>query len=106
MSKKEQHEQTEIPTAPAIPAGAKYLIEVEDKKAYLKAINRATLEVVLGLIMPSNGDPQYIKAGEIILNTCWVGGDEEIRTDEEYLNAAAMQAYQLVEIKTASLKKL
>ncbi|MGV7234657.1 MAG: hypothetical protein ACQ9ET_00220 [Nitrosomonadaceae bacterium] len=85
---------------------AVYEISVGEKSCRLSEINRGTLEVVLGLVMPSNGQPQYIKAGEIILNSCWVEGDEEIKTDESLLLSACMSAYQLVDIKESSLKKL
>lgn len=94
------------------PAGAAYVIEVENGennpplKAYLKKINRSTMEIVLGLTMAVNGSPQYIRAGEIILKNCWVGGDDEILKNEDFLISAAMQAYRLVEVKNAELKKL
>ena len=94
-----------------VPAGAAYVIEVEDdngktRKCYLKKINRATMEAVLGLTMAVNSSPQYIRAGEIILTNCWAGGDEEIRKNDDLLVPAAMQAYRLVEVKNAELKKL
>lgn len=93
-----------------IPAGAQYVIEVEHEgkplKAYLKKMNRQTMEAVLGLTMAISGPPQYIRAGEVILNNCWVGGDDEIRKNEDLLVPAAMQAYRLVEVKNAELKKL
>lgn len=97
-------------TTETIPVGAKYVIEVEheDKtlKCYLKPISRQTMEIVLGLTMAVSGPPQYIRAGEVILNACWVGGDDEIRKNDDLLVPAAMQAYRLVEVKNAELKKL
>ena len=98
-------------TKETIPAGAKYKIEVEDengeiKVGYLKKLSRTALETALGYMMPIGGTPKIITAGEIILNACWVGGDEEIRKNEDLLVEACMQAVQLVERKEASLKKL
>lgn len=90
----------------------KFEIEVEgdDNKTFkcqLSAIGRDVLEVVIGLIMPTGGEkPQYLKAGEIILNSCWITGDEEIRKDEQLLIAASMSAYKLFELKKTTLKKL
>lgn len=91
---------------PDIKAKAKYEIVVEDKICWLKEVNRATLEVALGLIMATTGQPQYIRAGEIILLNCWVGGDEEIKKNEDYLIPACFQAYELIKLKEASLKKI
>jgi len=88
-----------------VPKGAKYEIEVEGKVCYLKALDKATLEIVLGMTAGSENS-QLIRAGEVILNRCWVGGDEEIRKNDELTVAAAFQCYELIEIKEATLKKL
>lgn len=73
----------------------------------LSEIGRDVLEIVIGLIMPTGGEkPKYISAGEIILNSCWVSGDEEIRKDEQLLIAACMSAYKLFELKKTTLRKL
>jgi len=91
---------------------AKYEITVTDDDGVdhtcqLTAIPRTVLEIVIGLIMPSGGEkPQYLKAGELILNSCWISGDELIRTDEQMLISAAMSAYKLFELKKTNLKKL
>lgn len=91
---------------------AKFQIDVESGSGEtfsckLSEIDRNTLEVVIGLIMPTGGEkPQYLRAGEIILNSCWVDGDEQIRKDEQCLIAASMQAYKLFELKKTTLKKL
>ncbi len=91
---------------PEIKAKSEYSITVEDKICWLKKIDRATLEVALGLIMATTGQPQYIRAGEIILLNCWVNGDEEIKKDDKYLIPACLQAYELIQLKEASLKKI
>ncbi len=84
----------------------KYEIEIEGKKCQLRELDRQTLEICLGLVMNTNGPPQYIKAGEIILKTCFVSGDKEILEDDKLLVGAAMTAYELIEIKEATLKKI
>lgn len=90
----------------------KFEISVEDDngkefKCQLTELNRQVLEIVIGLIMPTAGEkPQYLKAGELILNSCWCSGDEEIRKDEQLLISACMQAYKLFELKKTTLKKL
>lgn len=87
-----------------------YTISVQgDDKIYscvLKDLDRKTLDSVLGFIMPLNGHPSYLTAGEIILfSASWVEGDKEIKTNEDLKNAASMQAINLVSFKQASLKK-
>ena len=82
-----------------IPAGAKYCLEIEDKKCYLKGMSRPILETALGLIMPTNGTPKLITAGEMILNRV-EGGDEEIRKDDELLSEASLKCVELIERKT------
>ena len=101
MSEKQNKEIKEM-----IPAGAKYCLEIEDKKCYLKGMSRPILETALGLIMPTNGTPKLITAGEMILNACWLGGDEEIRKDDELLSEASLKCVELIERKNAVLKKL
>ena len=101
MSTKEKNTPSKI----EIPAGAKYQVEVDGKIGYLKEPDRFTIESALGLAMPIQGAPQYIRAGEIVLLNCWVGGDDEIKNDESLLVPAAMQAFQIIKSKTATLKK-
>ncbi len=93
-------------TKEMIPNGAKYVLEIEGKKCYLKSITRPVMEQALGLIMPLTGTPKMITAGELILNSCWISGDEEIKTDPELYVDACLNAVQLIERKSSSLKKL
>lgn len=88
------------------PKGAKFELEIEGYKAYLKPINRVVMETALGLIMPISGTPKLITAGELILNACWIEGDEEIKKDEDLFCEACLQAVSLIERKNATLKKL
>ena len=89
-----------------VPAGAKFELEIEEKKCYLKGITRPVMEQALGLIMPTSGAPRLVTAGEMILNACWVGGDEEIKKDEDLFIEACLKAVELIERKESSLKKL
>jgi len=47
-----------------------------------------------------------IRQGIMILENCWVEGDERIRTIDEAKAGAAIQAASLFRIKLASIKKL
>lgn len=86
-----------------------YTITVlDDDKEYsciLKELDRETLSAVLGFMMPINGHPNYLAAGDIILLKCWVSGAEEIRKIDYLKTAASMQAVTLIAIKQASIKK-
>lgn len=115
MSKTQEQEPKRIPSAVKKPAGAKFQITVEDElpngdvreyTCFLKAINRQTFGVAMAKAIPASGQPDYVGAGEIILFTAWLDGDEELKKDDSLLLSAAMQAYGLIEIKTSSLKKL
>lgn len=81
--------------------GDVYEITVEDKKAYIHKPTRK----VLGLAMTmAQQDP--LKMAETILVNCWLGGDEEVRTDDAMFMGVQMQLEQLIEIKAAEIKKL
>lgn len=88
------------------PEGTAYTIEIEDKKAFLKKPSRHTYAKVLPMITPMFGsEPNLIAAGEILLSECFIGGDQEFRTDDDFIIAAAIQCVGLIEIKEATLKK-
>lgn len=78
-----------------------FQLTVSDKKAILKKPDRKVLSMALSL---SEKDP--IKFGELILDSCWIEGDEEIRTNDSYFLASLEVLQEMVEIKQASLKKI
>ena len=80
--------------------------EGEEKVCYLKEINRNVHEQALGLMMKTKGNAEYLRAGEVILLQCWLTGDNAIKTEDAYLRSACMQAYELMELKSATLKKI
>jgi hypothetical protein len=83
-----------------------FVIEVDDKYCLLKKPDRNTFELALGLIANvMGGEPKYITAGLRIMQACWIDGHKEIMSNDDYLVPAAMQAVNLIEIKSASLKK-
>ena len=80
---------------------AVYEIEVEGKKAYLRQPDRQILSAVSAKI---NKDP--LGANELLLKNCWLGGDELLKTDDAYFLSVIQKLDELVQTKTASLKKL
>ena len=85
---------------------AAYEIEVGGKKCKLSEPTRYVLKVVYSKLLKSNGDLNLVEAGEIILNSCWVSGDKEIKDDDSLFIAACLSAAELIETKEAKLKKL
>lgn len=92
------------------PSNAKYELEIEGTEGnhivFLSSIPRHILERALGLIMPMNGAPKMITAGEAILLGCWVGGDEVVKTDPDLFSEACLKCLELIERKNSTIKKL
>ena len=76
-------------------------IVVTDSVCYLRKPDRATMKAIASI---ASSDP--IRANEVLLKNCWLGGDESIQTDDEKFFAVSSQLSRLIEIKEAELKKL
>jgi hypothetical protein len=81
--------------------GDVYVLNIEDKKAYLRTPDRQTLSYASTL---ATKDP--LKFNEVVLNNCWLGGDEEIKADDTLFLAASSKLPDLIQIKEATLEKL
>lgn len=81
--------------------GEVFIVEIEDKKAYLKRPSRKALSAAA---VVGKSDP--MKYNEVLLENCWLGGDEEIKTDDPLFLGASQILAELVEVKEATLKKL
>jgi len=82
------------------PAGI-YEIEIEGLVAYLKAPDRKVLGYAASI-----GAKDPMKFNEAILNQCWLGGDEEIKTDDKLFMGVAAKLDQIIETAEATVKKL
>lgn len=78
-----------------------FCITIEDKKAYLKSPDRKTLSFASTLATSSP-----LKFNEVLLNGCWLGGDEEIKTNDTLFLSASSKLAELIEVKEALLEKL
>ena len=78
-----------------------YAIKVDGKTAYLKKPDRKTLSFAS---VAGQKDP--MKFNEIILENCFIGGDEEIKKDDSLSLAASAKIVELIEVKEAELVKL
>ena len=78
-----------------------FVISVEDKKVYLRTPDRKTLSYASTL---ATKDP--LRFNDVILENCWLGGDEEIKTNDELFLAVSSKLPDLIQIKEATLEKL
>lgn len=81
--------------------GKVWAIIVDGHICYLKKPDRNALSYASTIGMK---DP--IKFNEIMLNNCWLGGSEEIKTDDDLFLAAAGKLVELINIKDAELVNL
>jgi len=81
--------------------GEIYAIKVEDKIGYLRKVDRKTLGYASTI-----GTKDPMKFNEIILASCWLGGDEELKTNDDYFLAVSGKIANLIVIKEAELEKL
>ena len=81
--------------------GEIFEITVEDKRCYLKKPNRKVLGLATSL-----GQKNPMKFNEVVLHNCWLAGDDEIKTDDDYFLAVGAKLDSIVEIKEAEVKKL
>ncbi len=81
--------------------GTIHKLSVDDKVAYLKTPDRKTLSYATSI---ATKDP--LKFNEVLLNNCWLGGDEEIKTDDSLFLSASAKLADLIEVKEASLEKI
>ena len=81
--------------------GEIYAATVGDGICYLKKPSRKVLGYAS---FASKNNP--LNFNEVMLNDCWLGGDESIRTDDaKFLGVSGVLA-ELIEVKEAELKKL
>ncbi|MBP8040344.1 MAG: hypothetical protein KAZ36_00365 [Bacteroidales bacterium] len=81
--------------------GDVYEVNVEDKYCYLKKPDRKTLSFAATV-----GETDPMKFNEIVLNNCWISGDETIKTNDELFFAVVAKLNALIEVKSAEIKKL
>ncbi len=80
--------------------GEVYKITVDGKSCYLHKPDRKTLAYV------STAKDNPIRMSELMLNNCWIDGDEEIKTDDALFLGVVQQMGALISIKQAELVKL
>ncbi|NCC74186.1 MAG: hypothetical protein EOM06_12395 [Sphingobacteriia bacterium] len=74
---------------------------VDGHICYLKKPDRKTLSFAT---VAGQKDP--LKFNEILLNNCWLGGSEEIKTDDDLFLSAGAKISELITVKEAELVNL
>lgn len=80
--------------------GQVYAVEVGNYLCYLKPPTRQILSLSMSY---ESSDP--LKADESLLQNCWIGGDEEIKTDLNLFLSIRPQLSELFELKKSKLTK-
>lgn len=81
--------------------GDVFQVSVEGRVAYLKKPTRKALGAAA---VVGKADP--MKYNEVLLNNCWIEGDEEIKRDDALFLGVSAQLAEIIEIKEAEIKKL
>ena len=77
-----------------------FKVEVGDSVCYLKKPDRKTMSYAASL----GNSP--IRANEALVQNCWLGGDESIKTEDEKFFGVSAKLNEIVEIKDAEITKL
>lgn len=80
--------------------GDVFACTVGESICYLKKPDRKTMKYVASV----GDDP--IRGNEVLLDCCWLGGDEAIKTDDELFFGVSGQLNEIIQIKEAAIKKL
>ncbi|MCM1035538.1 MAG: hypothetical protein NC038_05520 [Paludibacter sp.] len=72
-----------------------------DKVCYLKLPSRKALGYAT---QAAKDNP--MKFNEVILQDCWLGGDDEIKTNDTLFLSVSSKIAELIEVKEAELEKL
>jgi hypothetical protein len=78
-----------------------YIYEVEDKKCFLRSIDRNTYSAAAAKVSTSPA-----KFNEIVINQIWLGGDDEIKNNDQYYFGLVEFVEELMGKKKGSLKAL
>lgn len=81
--------------------GDVYKITSGDKECFLRTPKRKELSYAS---LAGKDDP--LAFNEVILKSCWLGGDEEIKTNDAYFMGVSKVIGDIIQIKKSKLEKL
>ncbi|MGH2645630.1 MAG: hypothetical protein ACRDE2_16895, partial [Chitinophagaceae bacterium] len=73
--------------------GKVFLLKVGDKECHLRMPDRTILGYATKISMD---DKNPLKFNEILLENCWLAGDNEIKTNDQYFLGASAQLEKLL----------
>lgn len=76
-------------------------VVADDKVCYLKRPDRNTLKAADAI-----GSEDPMRYDEVVLENCWLFGDEEIKTNDNYFLQVTPTLADLIDYGRASIKKL
>lgn len=83
------------------------IIPVEKEGQLSPAVAYCRKPTIVELILAEQtGQNSIIQEGEILLNNCWLGGDEIIKTHTAYKLQACLKAHSLTDRMVSSLEKI
>lgn len=75
-------------------------VKTGDSVCYLKKPDRKTMSYVASL----GNDP--IRANEVLLENCWISGDDSIKTNDEKFYGISAKLNEIIQFKEAEITKL
>ena len=81
--------------------GSIFELTVEDKSCILRKPAIKDLSAASAV-----GQKDPFAYNRVILKNCWLTGDEEIKTNEDYFLAAGGKLSEIIEVKESEIKKL
>ena len=79
------------------------IIVIEDKIAVLAPLSAKALSDYTRMVIDPKAGPE--QATRLLLDQLWLGGDEEIRNDEDYFMSAMVEMQNLIELKKSTSGK-
>ena len=80
--------------------GDVFKVEVDGSVCYLKKPDRKTMSYMATLLNT------LVRANEVLLENCWLGGDESIKTDDGKFFGVSGKLTEIIQVKEAEIKKL
>lgn len=81
--------------------GEIYAVKCDGHVAYLKKPSRKAISYAS---VAGKTDP--VKFNEVLLNDCFIGGSEKVKTDDSLFLGISAKLAELIEVKEAELEKL
>jgi hypothetical protein len=81
--------------------GDVYKITVDGRECYLKSPSRKGLGYA-----SQAGQNNPMKFNEVLLNDCWLGGDEEIKTNDTLFISIGAHLAKIIDVKESEMVKL